>query len=68
MDNMTKQIPYDEMMPATGPAYQKHFTKGDMDALVAFYSVPTGQKLFARITLSHSRKHGVHDADHAQEH
>jgi len=43
MDNMTKQIPYDEMMPATGPAYQKHFTKGDMDALVAFYSAPTGK-------------------------
>jgi len=27
------------------PAYEKHFTKGDMDALTAFYSAPTGQKI-----------------------
>lgn len=49
MDNMTKQIPYDEMMQATVPAYQKHFTKGDMDALVAFYSAPTGQKVLQEL-------------------
>jgi hypothetical protein len=33
------------MMQAMVPAYQKHFTKGDMDALIAFYSAPTGQKI-----------------------
>src|ERR1700722_3623981 len=49
MDNMTKQIPYDEMMQATVPAYQKHFTKGDMDALVAFYAAPTGQKVLQEL-------------------
>ena len=49
MDRMTKQIPYDEMMQATVPAYQKHFSKGDMDALVAFYSAPTGQKLLQEL-------------------
>jgi len=27
------------------PTYQKHFTKGDIDALTAFYSAPTGQKI-----------------------
>ena len=27
------------------PVYQKHLTKGDVEALVAFYSTPTGQKL-----------------------
>ena len=31
------------------PAYQKHFTKGDMDALIAFYSAPTGQKLLQEL-------------------
>ena len=51
MDNMTKQIPYDEMMQATVPAYQKHFSKGDMDALVAFYSAPTGQKVLQELPL-----------------
>jgi uncharacterized protein len=25
--------------------YQKHFTKGDIDALITFYSSPTGQKV-----------------------
>lgn len=49
MDNMTKQIPFDEMMLVTVPAYQKHFTKGDMDALVAFYSAPTGQKVLQEL-------------------
>ncbi len=31
------------------PAYQKHFTKGDMDALIAFYSTPTGQKVLREL-------------------
>ena len=44
-DDMLKDMPFDEMMQAMVPAYQKHFTKGDMGALVAFYSSPTGQKL-----------------------
>ena len=45
VDSMWKDMPFDEMLQAMVPAYQKHFTKGDMDALVAFYSTPTGQKL-----------------------
>lgn len=45
MDDMMKQMPFDEMMDAMVPTYQKHFTKGDMDALTAFYSAPTGQKI-----------------------
>jgi hypothetical protein len=44
-DDMMKQVPFDEMMQAMVPAYQKHFTKGDMDTLIAFYSAPTGQKV-----------------------
>jgi hypothetical protein len=45
MDDMWKGMPFDEMMDAMVPTYQKHFTKGDIDALTAFYSAPTGQKI-----------------------
>ncbi len=45
MNDMMKDMPFDEMMQAMVPTYQKHFTKGDIDALVAFYTSPTGQKL-----------------------
>jgi hypothetical protein len=49
LDSMMKEMPYDEMMQAMVPAYQKHFTKGDMDALIAFYSGPTGQKVLREL-------------------
>jgi hypothetical protein len=45
MDDMMKDMPFDEMMAAMVPTYQKHFTKGDIDALVSFYSTQTGQKV-----------------------
>ncbi|MFZ0278682.1 MAG: DUF2059 domain-containing protein [Candidatus Sulfotelmatobacter sp.] len=45
VDDMMKQIPFDELTQAMVPSYEKHFTKGDMDALIAFYSAPTGQKI-----------------------
>ncbi len=45
MNDMMKDMPFDELMQAMVPTYQKHFTKGDIDALVAFYTSPTGQKL-----------------------
>ena len=45
MDDMMKDMPFDEMRAAMVPAYQKHFTKGEMDSLTAFYSSPTGQKI-----------------------
>jgi hypothetical protein len=38
-------MPVDELIDVMIPVYQKHFTKGDMDALVAFYSSPTGEKM-----------------------
>lgn len=34
-----------EMLAATVPVYQKHLTKGDLDAMMAFYSSPVGQKI-----------------------
>jgi uncharacterized protein len=45
MNDMLREMPWDQILQAMVPAYQKHFTKGDMDALVAFYSTPTGQKV-----------------------
>lgn len=45
MEDMIKNIPWDDMLEAMVPAYQKHFTKADLDALTAFYSSPTGQKV-----------------------
>jgi uncharacterized protein len=34
-----------EMLEATIPVYQRHLTKADLDAMVAFYSSPAGQKI-----------------------
>ena len=45
MDDTMKAFPWDEMLESMVPVYQKHLTKGDIDAIVAFYAAPTGQKL-----------------------
>jgi len=45
MNNMFENMPWDEMMDAMVPVYQRHFTRGDIDNLVGFYSSPTGEKL-----------------------
>lgn len=49
MDGMLKDMPWDEMIQAMVPAYEKHLTKGDIDAIVVFYSSPTGQKLLREL-------------------
>jgi hypothetical protein len=48
-DSMLKAMPWDEMLQAMVPTYQKHFTKGDLDSLIAFYSSPTGQKVLREL-------------------
>lgn len=45
MNEMFENMPWDEMVQSVAPVYQKHFTKGDIDNLIAFYSSPTGEKL-----------------------
>jgi len=45
MDEELKSFPWGEMLDSMVPVYQKHLTKGDVDAMIAFYSAPTGQKL-----------------------
>lgn len=49
MDEMLKNLPWDELVDSMIPVYQKHFTKGDMDALVTFYGTSTGQKLLREL-------------------
>jgi hypothetical protein len=45
MDQMFKDLPWNDLLQTMVPIYQKHFPKGDIDALVAFYGGPTGQKI-----------------------
>jgi uncharacterized protein len=44
VDEMFSGFPVDDMIDAMVPIYQKHLTKSDLDAVVAFYSSPVGQK------------------------
>lgn len=48
-DDMLKNFPVDEILQAEVSVYQKHFTRGDIDALIAFYSTPTGQKFLREL-------------------
>lgn len=45
MDDTFKDLPIDALLNVMIPVYQKHLTKGDVDALTVFYSSPTGQKI-----------------------
>jgi hypothetical protein len=49
MEDILKNFPWDEILQSMVPVYQKHFTKGDIDSLVAFYSGPTGQKVLREL-------------------
>ena len=44
-DEAVKDLPLDGMLDDTIPVYQKHLSKADVDAMIAFYSTPTGKKL-----------------------
>jgi len=49
MDDLIKGTPADEIIQAMIPTYQKHFTKGDIQAMNAFYSSPVGQKVLQEL-------------------
>ena len=49
MDDLIKGMPMDQITEAMIPAYQQHFTKGDIDAMNAFYSSPVGQKVLQEL-------------------
>ncbi len=48
-DGVLQNMPVDDLLNAMAPVYAKHFTKGDIDAIVAFYSTPAGQKMVAEM-------------------
>ncbi|HTS34736.1 MAG TPA: DUF2059 domain-containing protein [Candidatus Solibacter sp.] len=45
MNDLIKNMPVDQITEAMIPAYQNHFTKGDIAAMNTFYSSPVGQKV-----------------------
>lgn len=49
MDDLRKNMPMDEIVDAMIPAYQNHFTHGDIQAMNAFYSSPVGQKVLEQL-------------------
>jgi hypothetical protein len=48
-DQYLKDLPIDGMLDDMAPVYQKHLTKADVDAMVGFYSSPTGQKILTEM-------------------
>ena len=44
-EQLIKEVPVDGMLEDMIPVYQKHLTKADVDAMIAFYTTPTGQKI-----------------------
>ena len=51
MSDLLKNMPVDEMTQAMIPAYQKHFTRGDIAAMNAFYASPVGQKVLDELPV-----------------
>jgi uncharacterized protein len=49
MEDLIKGMPADEIVQAMIPAYQRHFTKSDLEAMNAFYSSPVGQKVLQQL-------------------
>ena len=44
-EQLIEAVPVNDMMDDMIPVYQKHLTKSDVDAMIGFYSTPTGQKI-----------------------
>ena len=49
VDDMLEGISVDKLMQTMEPVYERHLTKGEMDALFAFYSTPMGQKILKEL-------------------
>ncbi|HTR64749.1 MAG TPA: DUF2059 domain-containing protein [Terriglobales bacterium] len=45
IDSLYQRYPVDQLLGEMVPVYQKHLSKADVDAIAAFYSSPSGQKL-----------------------
>ena len=48
-EELLQNFPLDEMLSDMIPVYQRHFTKTDIDAFLAFFSSPGGQKYLHEI-------------------
>jgi uncharacterized protein len=48
-DDTLKDFPVDGMLSDMIPIYQKHLSRADVDAMIAFYSSPTGKKLMQQL-------------------
>jgi uncharacterized protein len=48
-DEILKTLPIEEIVQVMITVYQKHWTKGDVDDMIAFYSTPTGQKILTEM-------------------
>jgi Uncharacterized protein conserved in bacteria (DUF2059) len=46
---MLMSFSWDNLFDSMVPVYQKHLTKGDLDALVTFYGTTTGQKILREL-------------------
>ena len=44
-EELIKSMPIEGMLDDMVPVYQRHLAKSDVDAMIAFYATPTGQKL-----------------------
>jgi hypothetical protein len=49
IDDTFKGLPVDELLQTMIPVYQKHYSKGDIEALTAFYSTPWGQRILKEL-------------------
>jgi hypothetical protein len=49
VEEMFKQMPYDEMMASVAKIYSEHFTSEDVAAFLAFYRSPAGQKFLTEL-------------------
>ena len=49
MGDLIKDMPADEIEQAMIPAYQAHFTHGDIEAMNTFYASPVGQKVLQEV-------------------
>lgn len=48
-DEMLKDFPVDGMLSDMIPIYEKHLNRADVDAMIVFYSSPTGRKLMQQL-------------------
>jgi hypothetical protein len=51
MADLVEGMPIDDVIQAMIPAYQKHFTRGDIQAMNTFYSSPVGQKVLGELPV-----------------